>query len=181
MKTMHLVYFRPLILGSGVLALGLTACGDDGGGIDAGPGDIIDAAPRADVVNGVTCTGAEANYTGNLLMIGAIDDGEILFGGDLNTDTPPDRLRMRLPAAAATPTGTFALPNSEWAVSICLDDPDGSCANELLAFSGTLRVDSAETRLQAGLDRIIFVDNLTTPTCSASLTQVSVDVGIDVL
>ena len=181
METMYSAYLRPLISVSSVFALGLTACGDDGGGIDAGPGDIIDSAPRADVMNGVTCTGAEANYTGNLLTTGAIDDGEILFGGDLNADTPPDRLRMRLPSAAVTPTGTFTLPNSEWVVSICLDDPDGSCANELLAFSGTLRVDSAETRLQAGLDRVIFVDNLTTPTCSASLTQVSLDVGIDPL
>lgn len=175
---MHQVYFRPIVLASGVLLLGISACGDDGGGADAGP--IIDAAPRADVMNGVVCAGAEANYTGNLLTTGAINDGsEILFGGDLNADTPPDRLRMRLPSAAVTPTGTFTLPNSEWAVSLCLDDPDGTCANQLLAFSGTLRVDSVESRLQAGLDRIIFVDNLTTPTCSASLTQVSLDVAID--
>ena len=75
--------------------------------------------------------------------------------------------------------GTFTLPTTEWAVSICLDAASATCDNALVAHSGTLRVESAETRLKANLDRVIFVDNLTTPTCSASVTQSSFDVAID--
>jgi hypothetical protein len=180
METMETRHLRSLSFAASFLTLGLVACGDDGGGIDAGPDEIIDAAPRADVMNGVVCSGAEANYTGTLVTTGAQNNGtEILFRGDLNADTPPDRLQMRIANNATTPTGTFTLPASEWVVSLCLDDPDGSCANALSGYSGTLRVDSVESRLQASLDRIIFVDNLTTPTCSASLTQSSLDVAID--
>ncbi len=163
--------------------MSLFACGDDGGGTDAGPGDIVDAnRVQPDVMNGVVCAGAAANYTGTVDPTGAQDDGtDLLFRGGLNMDTPPDRLQLKIASNAATPTGTFSLPATEWAVSICLDDPDGSCANALVAFSGTLTVNTAVTRLKANLDRVIFVDNVATPTCSASLTGVSLDVAIDVL
>lgn len=163
--------------------MALLGCGDDGGGIDAGPGDVIDAqSAQPDVMNGVVCAGAEANYSGTLLVTGAQNDGTNLkFGGDLNAGTPPDRLQLQIASNAAMPVGTFTLPDANWAVSICIDAASATCDNALLAYSGTLRVESAETRLKANLDRIIFVDDLTTPTCSVSVTQSSFDVAIDVL
>ncbi len=164
---------------SALLTVALGGCGDDGGGDDAGT--AIDASTiRIDVMNGVLCTGAAANYAGNLVTTGAQDDGtNLLFQGDLNSDSPPDRLQLQVASNASAPTGTFDLPAGEWSVSLCLDDVDGSCTNALSAFSGSLSVTSVTTRLQASLNRIIFVDNLTTPTCSASLTQASLDVAID--
>ncbi len=180
---MQLGHLRTLVVASGVLTIALAGCGDDGGDGGTG-GDVIDASPTIlpDVMNGVLCTGADANYSGDLVTTGAQDNGtDLLFAGDLNTGTPPDRLQLKIASNAAMPTGTFSLPDPAWSVSICIDDPDGSCGAALSAFSGTLRVDSAETRLKASLDRIIFVDNITTPTCSASLTQASLDVAIDVL
>jgi hypothetical protein len=180
-KAMQAKHLRRYSIASGLLSMSLIACGDDGGGTDAGPGDIVDAnRVQPDVMNGVVCAGAAANYSGSLETTGAEDDGtNLLFRGDLNLDTPPDSLQLRIASNAATPTGTFTLPGSEWSVSICLDDSDGSCTNALVAFSGTFRVETAVTRLKANLDRVIFVDNLTTPTCSASVTQASLDVAID--
>jgi hypothetical protein len=174
-------HLRRLSLCSSALALALFGCGDDGGGIDAGSGDVIDAqSAQPDVMNGVACPGADVNYTGTLLTTGAQNDGtNLIFGGDLNADSPPDRLQLQIPNNATTPVGTFTLPASEWVVSLCVDAASATCDNALLAYSGTLRVESAETRLKANLDRIIFVDDLTTPTCSASLTQSSFDVAID--
>lgn len=178
MQATHLRFYS---LASGVLALSAIACGDDGGSTDAGPGDIIDAnTAQADVMNGVVCPGAVANYSGNLETTGAQDDGtDLLFRGDLNLDTPPDSLQLKIASNAPMPTGVFAFPGGAWSVSICLDDSAGTCANALVAFSGTLTVETAATRLKASLDRVIFVDDLTTPTCSASLTQASLDVAID--
>jgi hypothetical protein len=175
MQTGHL---GTLFVGIGLLAIPLLGCGDDGGkSDDAG----IDAATiQADVMNGVLCTGADANYSGDLAATAAQNDGtDILFRGDLNAGSPPDRLQLKIASNAAMPTGTFDLPAAGWAVSLCIDDPDGSCGTALPAFSGTLRVDSVETRFKANLDRVIFVDSLATPTCSASVTQSSFDVAID--
>jgi hypothetical protein len=173
MKTAHLTAL------SSALLLSLAGCGDDGESIDAGPDQIIDAMPLPDVVNGVVCANAQANYGSAIQNPQAEDDGTTLeFFGDLDAGSPPDRLRLSIADNAATPTGSFELPMGEWSVSICLDDNDGSCANELVAYSGTLAVTSVSDRLQASLNRVIFVDSLATPTCSASLTQASLDVAI---
>ena len=180
---MQLGHLRTLLVSVGLLAIPLIGCGDDGAKTDGGAGGPIDATTtQADVMNGVVCPGAEANYSGDLLATGAQNDGtEILFRGDLNAGSPPDRLQLKIDSDAAMPTGTFVLPTTAWAVSICIDDLEGSCSTALRAFSGTLRVDSVVTRFKASLDRVIFVDSIATPTCSASVTQSSFDVAIDIL
>lgn len=176
MKTAQLI---PLSLSSAALALVLAGCGDDGESIDAGPDEIIDAMPQPDVMNGVVCANAQANYGSALLNPTAEDDGtELVFFGDLDSGSPPDRLRLSIADNAATPTGSFELPMGEWTVAICLDDSDDACLVPLVAFSGTLVVTSVTDRLQASLNRVIFVDDPSDPTCSASLTQASLDVAI---
>lgn len=177
MRTAHL---RSPFPGIALAVLLLTGCGDNGGSMDTGPGDVVDAMnARPDVVNGVVCSGAQATYGGTLLNPAAEDDGqELQFFGDLNANATPDRLRLLIADNAAQALGTFELPTSEWTVSICVDDGDESCTSALPAYSGSLRVDSITDRLQASLDRVIFVDDLDTPTCSASLSQASIDVAI---
>jgi len=167
--------FRYQLIASLVVLVG---CGDDGASEDAGV--VIDAINvRPDVMNGVTCPNAEPNYPGALQSPTATDDGTTLtFFGDLNTDTPPDRLRIVVADNVAEPIGTFVLPHADWSVSICVDDSDSTCATELVAFSGTLRVESVSTRFKANLDRVLFVDSQATPTCSASVSQASLDVAI---
>ncbi len=105
----------------------------------------------------------------------ASDDGTTLeFRGGLGAS---DVLRIAA-ASGATADGSVDLPDSTWSVTICVNDDDESCTDALSAYSGTLAVTSTEGRFQASIDRVIFVDDLGTPTCSASVSQSSIDVAI---
>ena len=160
----------------------LLGCGDDGGpAVDAAPGEDTDADNRVfDATNGVVCAGALANYTGVLVNAGAVEDRQnLVFLADLDSESAPDRLRVSVANAVLQKEGTFELPNADWSVSIRLDDADSSCSDALAAFSGTLRVDNVDERFKANLDRVILVDSVADPTCSAALSQASFDVAIE--
>jgi len=163
----------PILATSALLA---SCGGDDGVPGDATPEATIDASVFTDAPAGVVCTGALANYPGSLEGPAANDDGTTLvFTGAL--DTTSDTLRISAPTAMAA-IATIELPDPTWAVAICVDDTSGDCSTRLPAYSGTLRVTSVTDRFQASLDRVIFVDSIDTPTCSASVSQSSIDVAI---
>lgn len=137
----------------------------------------IDALPAFSDGAGVICPGAKALYSGIIFSPSAEDDGtELFFSGNLDAATEPATLQLRV-ASSNPPAGAVPLPDTAWSVSIC---PTGgeACANELVAYSGTLQVGSTEDRLQASLSQILFVDDLAAPTCSAGLSQSTIDVAI---
>lgn len=154
-----------------------SGCGNDAGpAIDAMPG-ASDALPTFSDGAGVACAGAKALYSGTVFNPSAEDDGSVLsFSGNLDAASEPATLELRV-ASGNAPAGSLPLPDGAWSVSIC---PTGgeACAGELVAYSGTLQVTSTEDRLQASLSEIIFVDDLTAPTCSAALSQSTIDVAI---
>lgn len=154
-----------------------SGCGDDGGAkVDAMPSPP-DAAPNFSDGAGVVCPGAKALYGGSLFGPAASDDGsELFFSAKLDGENSGEALELRV-ASAAPPIGALSLPDADWEVSICIG-ASGACTSELIAYSGSLQVTSAEDRLQASLSEVIFVDNLSTPTCSAAMSQTSIDVAI---
>ncbi len=166
--------FRLSLLALSVLTL---ACGDDGAStIDAMPAPI-DGAPVFSDGSGVACAGAQQLYQGSIFNPAASDDGaELSFSGNIDNEAGPERLTLRV-ASANPPAGTLSLPDAAWATSICLGAAE-PCTNELVAYSGTLQINSTSDRLQASVTEAIFVDSLATPTCSAALSQATIDVAI---
>lgn len=157
------------------------ACGDSEGdtpAIDATPS--IDARPGTiDAAAGVVCAGALASYPGMLFSPMANDDGQIfVFDADLTSDSPADGLRISINDSVVDKLGTFSLPSTDWQVSLCIDDADGSCTNELTVVSGTLIVTSVSGRFRANLNESVYADDAAAPTCSAALRQASFDVAI---
>ncbi len=164
------------------LAMSLTiACGDsksDAPEIDGSP--AIDARPGlVDAASGVICTGALASYPGMLFSPMANDDGQnFVFNADLTSDSPADGLQISISDDVVDKLGTFSLPSADWKLSLCIDDSDGTCANELKVVSGTLVVTSVSGRFRANLNESIYADDVVAPTCSSALRQASFDVAI---
>lgn len=163
------------------LVLAIAACGDDESetpDIDAAPS--IDARLGSiDAAAGVVCPNALAIYPGMLFSPSATDSGQLFqFEAQLTSDNPPDGLRLSIDGAVVEKLGNFALPSPDWQASICVDNADGSCTNELKVVSGTLIVTSVSGRFQATLNESVYADDLDTPTCSAALRQASFDVTI---
>lgn len=169
------VAFFPLAMSSAI------ACGDSKSDAPEIDGSLaIDARPGlVDAALGVVCEGAMASYPGMLFSPMANDDGQnFVFNADLTSDNPADGLRISINDSVVDKLGTFSLPSTDYAVSLCIDDSDGTCANELKVVSGTLVVTSVSGRFRANLNESVYADDVAAPTCSAALRQASFDVAI---